>query len=154
MILDQLEHLVLEHDGPRGGRQILADLEGLHIDLGGHTPIIGQVFEHVGEAFHQAGSARLVHLLHSRWIAQQRVSRGHGIGEEREDEARPVGILFVQICIVNKGIEALLPGQIGLHVHTVKGIRFPGLVGEAFVLGIRLDGGLPGHHPADLEHEI
>ena len=108
----------------------------------------------MGKTFYQAGPARLVHLLHGCRIAQQRVGRGDGIGEEREHETRSIGILFVQIGIVYEGVEALLPGQIALQVQVVKRIRFPRFVGEAFVLGIRLNGGLTGHHPAHLQHEI
>ncbi len=134
LILDQLNHFVLEHDGPGETARSLPTWKAFMLTWEGRPPLLARSSSMwVRPRTRLAPPVSYIFFM-AAGLPSRVLVGADGIGEEREHETRSVGILLVKIGIVDKGVEALLPGQIGLQKGVVKRIRFPHLISEAFVL--------------------
>src|SRR5208283_3550506 len=80
-VLDQLQHVAREDDGPRREGEIAAHLELAGVYLRGQAAVAEQVVDHVPQAARHAAAARLQQLAQRSRIAEQRVGRRRGIDE-------------------------------------------------------------------------
>ncbi|MCY1294755.1 hypothetical protein D9M70_440670 [compost metagenome] len=153
LVLDQLQQVVAKHHRAFGQRQVLADLEGVHVDLAGHAAVVHQVLGQVAEAVEQALAAGFEEALDRRRVGHA-VGRREGLGHQVDDEVAAADVLGRQVAVLDPLVQLLAPGQVGLHVAAVQRVLAPGRVGEAAVAVLRAQLGLAEQDVLQLQAEM
>ena len=150
-VLDQFHHLGAQDYRAFRSRDILAQFEGLLVNLADHALVVDHIVIGVLEALDQAQAATGDRHLLRAGIADQRVCGGQPVNDDVRDEARPVLLELVQLEVFQPVCRSFLDGQIVLHARTHEGVVLPGRVLETLILGVRRQIALAGH---DLDHVL
>ena len=145
-VLDELDQLVLEHDLARRGRDVLADLEGLHVGLADRELALAalEVGQQVLQALDQVLALALDRRLHDLRVGQGEVGRRHRVDELARIELDLLRRLVVDaLDLLDRALQPARGEQVGLLEVVEHDLVLPGRIGEALValgrLGDRLD---------------
>ncbi len=138
-VLNELEGLAAKHHRARRDREILAHLEFALVHLARHAEIVGQVVDEILHAVQQALAARLGDALQGARVAEQRIGRREGLGEQLQHEARALAIVGGGVGAVEHAIQHVAPGDETLHEPLVVTILLPDDVAETPVARIGRD---------------
>ena len=112
-----------------------------------------QVADEILQSVQQAGAASVDQLLQRRRVAGERVGRRHRVHQQRDDEARALGVALVELGVVEEAVERVAPGQVALRQRPVGDALLPGRIGEALVLGVGRELAGAGRDPAELAEQ-
>ncbi|MNM83477.1 hypothetical protein D3C81_955390 [compost metagenome] len=152
-VLDQLQHVVAVHHRAFAGTQVLAHLEGVHVDLAGHAAVVDQVLGQVGQAVEQALATGLEEAL-DRCRVGQGVGGGHCLGHQVDDELATADVLRGQVAVADPVLKLLAPGQVRLQIATIQWVLAPGRIIETTVVAIWRQAGLAQQHVLQLQAEV
>jgi hypothetical protein len=99
---------------------------------------------------HEARAAGIDELLERRGVAGERIGRRHRVHEQRDDEARALGVALVDLGLVEKAIERVAPGQIALRERAVGDALHPGRIGKAPIPGVGRELACAGRDASEL----
>ena len=133
LVLQELEPLGAQHDGPRRRREVLAHLEVRALDLRRHALVVADVVDQVLHPAHEALAARLVRLLQRGGIADQGIGRRDCARQDAAQEARTLALAPVGIA-VDDTVDRVAEGEVALRSALVDRMLAPGRVGEPPIL--------------------
>jgi hypothetical protein len=130
-VVDELEHRRAMDDHAWGAGDILANDEGVFIDLRGEAAVGDEVSQEVGAAVPQRPAARREGRLDGLRIAVQGVGGRQRRGDDAHDEATALPRAPIDLVIVDQVHHFLLPREVGQGPALVDRVVLPGAVAEA-----------------------
>ena len=152
-VLDQLQHLVAEHD-PAGRRgDVVSQDEAAAID---HLrkPRRGQVRCQLPAPAHQAQPRAVDRCLGRGRVDQRYVARSGRLGDVLDQELHALAVSRVEISVDEQLLGRLAAGQVELDQPLQQGVLGPGDVGEPAVATTRHQGRGAGQDAAGLDTEL
>ena len=139
-VLDQLQHLVAEHDPARRGGDVLAHGEPGAVDHLGNARCRDQVLGQLPASAHQAQPRGVDHRLGRGRVDQRDVAGSARLDEVLQEEPHPFAVTGLDVGVVHQLLDGLSAGQVELDQPLQHRVLGPGDVVEPAVRPLRHHG--------------
>ena len=153
-VLDELEHVVAEHDGPRRRREVFANGERTRIDLFRQPAAARNVVDEVGKAAQHARSLRRGELAQRGGVAGQRIGGRERVDQKRRRESGALRVQRVHVRVVDATVERGAERHVGLQKPLVPRVVGPRGVGEAAIAGRGRQRGTSGQDAREVARQF